>query len=93
MAAARVALPIGIGRAPPALNSLLPAQAAENERGAVMGLSQSASAFGRVIGPLGAGALFDSLGSAAPFVAAALLILAALFVALGEPAREIADAA
>jgi DHA1 family tetracycline resistance protein-like MFS transporter len=93
MAAALVALTIGIGLATPALNSLIAAQAAENERGAVMGLSQSASAFGRVIGPLGAGALFDSLGSAAPFVAAALLILAALFVALGEPAREIADAA
>ncbi len=93
MAAALVALTIGIGLATPALNSLIAAQAAETERGAVMGLSQSASAFGRVIGPLGAGALFDSMGSAAPFVAAALLTLAALFVALGEPARETADAA
>lgn len=93
MTAALVALTIGIGLATPALNSLIAAQAAETERGAVMGLSQSASAFGRVIGPLGAGALFDSMGSAAPFVAAALLTLAALFVALGEPAREAADAA
>jgi MFS family permease len=71
----------------PALNALIAVQAAERERGAVMGLSQSASALGRVAGPMGAGALFDQLGAGAPFGAAALLILAALFVALTEPAR------
>jgi len=88
MAASLVALVIGIGLATPALNALIAAQAEETERGAVMGLSQSAGALGRVVGPLGAGALFDAFSPAAPFVAAALVILAALFVALGEPARE-----
>jgi DHA1 family tetracycline resistance protein-like MFS transporter len=88
MAAALTALVIGIGLATPALNSLIAAQAGESERGAVMGLSQSAAALGRVVGPLGAGALFDALGSGAPFGAAALIILAALFVALGEPASR-----
>ncbi|MGQ0532795.1 MAG: MFS transporter [Caulobacteraceae bacterium] len=88
MAASLTALVIGIGLATPALNSLIAAQAAEQERGAVMGLSQSASAFGRVAGPLGAGALFDQFGPGAPFIAAALLILSALFVALSEPAKE-----
>lgn len=88
MAASLVAFVIGIGLATPALNALIAEQAAENERGAVMGLSQSASAFGRVAGPLGAGALFDAVGSGAPFAAAALIILAALFVALGEPAKS-----
>lgn len=85
-AAALVALVVGIGLASPALNALIAAQAAEDERGAVMGLSQSASALGRVIGPLGAGALFDAFSPAAPFAVAACVILAALFVALGEPA-------
>lgn len=85
MAASLTALVIGIGLATPALNSLIAMQAAENERGAVMGLSQSASAFGRVAGPLSAGLLFDVFGSGAPFLTAALLILAALFVTLGEP--------
>jgi len=85
MAASLTALTIGIGLATPALNSLIAAQADDRERGAVMGLSQSASALGRVAGPLGAGALFDHLGSGAPFAAAALLIMVALFVALGEP--------
>jgi DHA1 family tetracycline resistance protein-like MFS transporter len=92
MAASLTALIIGIGLATPALNSLIAVQAEESERGAVMGLSQSASALGRVAGPLGAGALFDQLGSGAPFVAAALLILAALFAALSEPAKEAAGA-
>ncbi len=88
MAASLTALVIGLGLATPALNALTAAQAAESERGAVMGLSQSASALGRVAGPLGAGVLFDQLGSGAPFAVAAVLIMLALFVALGEPARE-----
>jgi MFS family permease len=88
-AASLTALVIGLGLATPALNSLIAAQASEHERGAVMGLSQSAGALGRVAGPLGAGAMFDAYSSAAPFVAGAVLILCALFVALGEPAKEI----
>lgn len=88
MAAALTALVIGLGLATPALNSLIAVQATESERGAVMGLSQSASALGRVAGPLGAGVIFDVLGSGAPFAVAAVLILAALFLALTEPAKE-----
>ncbi len=86
-AAALAALVIGLGLSGPALNALFAAQAAEEERGAVMGLSQSASALGRVIGPLGAGALFDAFSPAAPFAAAACVILGALFFALSEPAK------
>lgn len=84
MIASLTALVIGIGLVTPALNSLIAAQANESERGAVMGISQSAGALGRVLGPLGAGALFERVDIAAPFVAAALLIFVALFVALGE---------
>lgn len=83
-AAALAALVAGLGLAGPALNALFAAEAADEERGAVMGLSQSASALGRVLGPLGAGALFDVFSPAAPFAVAACVILAALFVALGE---------
>jgi MFS transporter, DHA1 family, tetracycline resistance protein len=83
MSASLAALVIGMGLATPALNSLIAEQAAEHERGTVMGFSQSASALGRVAGPLGAGALFDLFGTGAPFLAAALVILAGLFVALG----------
>lgn len=86
--AALTALVIGIGLATPALNALIAEQAGESERGAVMGLSQSASALGRVAGPLMSGPLFEAFAPGAPFVAASLLILAALFVTLGEPAKE-----
>jgi DHA1 family tetracycline resistance protein-like MFS transporter len=78
-----LALVIGLGLATPALNALIAVQAAPMERGAVMGLSQSASALGRVLGPLGAGAIFDQFGHSSPFVAAALLTLIALFAAQG----------
>jgi MFS transporter, DHA1 family, tetracycline resistance protein len=88
MAASLTALVIGVGLATPALNSLIAGQANESDRGAVMGLSQSASALGRVVGPLGAGAIFDAFGTGAPFLAAALLILFALFVMLGESAKD-----
>lgn len=89
MAVSLFAFVIGVGLATPALNSLIAVQAVDNEIGTVMGLSQSASALGRVAGPLGAGVLFDTLGSGAPFAVAAALILVALFVALGEPAKEL----
>jgi DHA1 family tetracycline resistance protein-like MFS transporter len=82
------ALVVGLGLATPALNALIAAEAGAEERGAVMGLSQSASAFGRVAGPLGAGAIFDIWGSAAPFVVGAVILLGALFVATSEPATR-----
>ncbi len=82
--AALALLSMGIGFAQPALNALIAVQAREQERGAVMGLSQSAAALGRVIGPLGAGALFEVIGPGAPFLASALVVLAALLVARRE---------
>jgi DHA1 family tetracycline resistance protein-like MFS transporter len=83
MSAALAALVIGIGLSTPALNALIAEQASEQERGAVMGLSQSASALGRVAAPLCAGVLFESFGPGAPFLAAALVGLVALGVTLG----------
>lgn len=88
LVASLAVLVVGIGLATPALNALIAAQAAERERGAVMGLSQSVSAFGRVIGPMSAGAIFDYFGHSAPFAVGAALMLAALFVASSEPAAR-----
>jgi DHA1 family tetracycline resistance protein-like MFS transporter len=79
--ASLIVLVAGIGFATPALNALIAEQAEAEERGAVMGLSQSASALGRVIGPMCAGAIFDGFGHGAPFAAGAALMLAALFIA------------
>jgi DHA1 family tetracycline resistance protein-like MFS transporter len=90
--ASLAALVLGIGLTTPALNSLVAAQAEADERGAVMGLSQSASAFGRVAGPLMSGAIFDGFGHGAPFVTGAILLLGALFVAQSEPAKVAGEA-
>jgi DHA1 family tetracycline resistance protein-like MFS transporter len=93
LAAALGALVAGIGLSTPALNALVAEQAAAHERGAVMGLSQSASALGRVLAPLGAGLVFEGMGASAPFIAAALLVLLAVFLAQETPSRFSRDSA
>lgn len=85
MALGMTAFVVGVGLATPALNALIASQAGDVERGAVMGLSQSASAFGRVAGPLSSGALFDHFGAWTPFAAGAVLVLIAVAVTLAEP--------
>ncbi len=47
-------------------------------RGEILGYQQSASAFGRIVGPILGGALFDQLGVGAPYVVSALLMCCAL---------------
>lgn len=84
VAAASVALgfvTIGVALATPALQSLVAKAASEDARGAALGLNQSASALGRVLGPALAGLLFDTLGPAAPFACGAALLFAAFLVA------------
>ncbi|MGE3142623.1 MAG: MFS transporter [Hyphomonadaceae bacterium] len=83
------AITLGIGLATPALQSLVAAQGDESEHGAVMGLNQSASALGRVIGPAVSGAIFDNLGHAAPYlVGAAMLALLAGALATQSAQRD-----
>ncbi|MBU6407468.1 MAG: MFS transporter [Alphaproteobacteria bacterium] len=79
-------LAVGAGLAQPALQSLIAAQAAPSERGAVMGLSQSASALGRAVGAVIAGPVFDGLGPGAPFFLGAALLVLALTPAIARPA-------
>jgi len=82
MSASLAAFVIGIGLAMPALNALVAKQSGDQERGAVMGLSQSASALGRVAGPSIGGILLGVAGPNVPFLAAALIALAALLLTL-----------
>jgi MFS family permease len=82
VSASLTALVIGIGLATPALNALLAEQGGEHEHGAVMGLSQSASALGRVVGPLCASGAIEVFGIGAPFLAGALTCVAAFLVAI-----------
>jgi len=82
--AALIAVAFGAGLATPALQSLVAAQSEPADRGAVMGLSQSAAALGRVAGPAAAGGMLGGFGADAPFILGAIVLLAALMVAMGE---------
>jgi DHA1 family tetracycline resistance protein-like MFS transporter len=87
-----IGLTVGGALATPALQSLVAMQANHEERGAVIGLSQSAAALGRVIGPASSGAIFDQLGHGAPFFVGAVVLIGAFFVTLGaKPAPHIAQ--
>jgi predicted MFS family arabinose efflux permease len=72
---------LGASFAAPALNSLIGAQAQEEDRGVVMGMNQSANALGRVVGPAASGAIFDGLGHSAPFAVGAAVLASAFLLA------------
>jgi MFS family permease len=59
----------------PSVSSLVSYQTTPQNRGAVMGVFNSASSAGRIIGPGVSGPLYFNLGPAAPFVAGAALTL------------------
>jgi DHA1 family tetracycline resistance protein-like MFS transporter len=66
---------MGTGLFNPVLSSLVSKTAAESERGAVMGRYQSASAIGRIIGPVICGPLYMYVGTGAPYLTSAAIIL------------------
>jgi DHA1 family tetracycline resistance protein-like MFS transporter len=86
---------IGVGLFNPTVSSIVSKACSANERGAVMGKYQAASAWGRFFGPLWSGLLYSKISMAAPFALAAALMLPAVFlVALYRlsPAAQGADA-
>ena len=62
--------------------ALLTFAAPPNARGGVIGLNQSASALGSVLGPLIAGFLFDAVGPNAPMIAAAGIMFVTVAIGL-----------
>lgn len=68
----------------PAVTSLVSREAGDNERGAVLGAYQSATALGRVAGPAFSGALFAS-GASLAYIAAAALAAPALWLLTAAP--------
>jgi MFS family permease len=63
-----------------AASSLLSLEAAQDEKGAVLGTMQSASAAGRIVGPASSGAIYSGFGTQAPFITGALLLLPAVLL-------------
>jgi DHA1 family tetracycline resistance protein-like MFS transporter len=59
-------------------SSLLTLEANPREQGAALGAMQSASAAGRIVGPASSGAIYSGLGTHAPFLVGAVLLVPAV---------------
>ena len=81
-------LAVGQGVVVPSITSLVANTAGTDRRGEALGFQQSASALGRIVGPVGAGALFG-LSIPTPYlVGAALCALAAIVLISGQPVES-----
>jgi DHA1 family tetracycline resistance protein-like MFS transporter len=75
-----------------AMTSLVSKEAAESDRGLVIGVYQSGSWMGRSFGPPLSGLLFEGVGANSPLLFAAAIMLPALVIVSGILARMRADA-
>jgi DHA1 family tetracycline resistance protein-like MFS transporter len=66
---------MGFALSSPALSSLISFEAAETERGAVMGASRSAATLARVLGPVLAGVVFAQMGRDMPYYAGMVIMI------------------
>jgi len=82
-------LALGMGLLSPSITSLISQQAGIDERGGILGVSQSASSLSRILGPAIAGPLFEDFGRGAPYFtgAAVMVLVVALALGLPRPAR------
>jgi MFS family permease len=82
-------LAVGMGLLNPSVTSLISREAGADERGGIMGVSQSASSLARILGPAVAGAAFSLWGRNAPFLLGALLMAAVVAMAVRLPRPEV----
>lgn len=92
--AACALLALGNGITQPTVSAFVSKRASAQEQGAVLGTNQSFAALARVIGPAFGGYVYEHVGMRSPYVAAAIGMALALWVALplgGErqPAQSI----
>ncbi|MFN7177801.1 MAG: MFS transporter, partial [Thermaurantiacus sp.] len=73
----------GVGTFNPAYQTMVAATTDDMDRGLVNGLTQGASAMGRIIGPAVSGSFYQGLGPSSPFLIGSLLMAVALLVAVG----------
>ncbi len=81
-------LVVGQGLFTPTLSSVIASAVDPAVRGEAFGVQQSASALGRIAGPVLAGLLFQHVAVASPYIVAAVLVMSAwLWVPRGVAAR------
>ena len=85
LALATAPLAIGSGLAQPSISSLISRFAREDEQGGTLGIGESASAFGRIVGPEAGTFTFGRISMAFPYLAGAALM--ALAAAIGTTVR------
>ena len=78
-------LALGMGLLNPAITSLISQQAEIDERGGVLGVSQSASSLSRILGPAAAGPLFELWGRNAPYYVGAVIMVGVVALAARLP--------
>jgi multidrug resistance protein len=75
-------LSIGMGFNNPALTSLISQCSSAEDQGGILGLTQSLSSLGRILGPLWGGYAFDHLGIAAPYISSSAVIALACIISI-----------
>jgi MFS transporter, DHA1 family, tetracycline resistance protein len=80
LAVALAFLAFGQGTTIPAISAMISRAAAPEEQGRLLGVSQSLSALGRVLGPVYGGLAFAKVGIGAPYVGGGAVVLVALLV-------------
>jgi MFS family permease len=81
-------LAIGAGINNPSNQSLISKYANTQQVGGVLGLGQSISTLGRIVGPIAACAAFQYYGMASPYFIAAIALVAAAFMCSRLPAKQ-----
>ncbi len=80
---------VGSSLVTPPLTSLITKSAGPGEHGTVLGVSQSFSSLGRVIGPFWGGFILGAAGTAWPFYTGGLMLSAAFLLARRIPAMPV----
>jgi multidrug resistance protein len=75
-------LAIGAGILQPLIPSMISKHSPENQQGATLGVSQSVSAFARVLGPLWGGFSYEALGYQFPFFTGAFVTFLSLIASM-----------
>lgn len=87
LAGALALLAFGQGTTVPAIASLISRAAPTGEQGRLLGVSQSLSALGRVLGPVWGGIAFGRIGIGAPYLTGAAVVAGALVLFLAAGPR------
>jgi DHA1 family tetracycline resistance protein-like MFS transporter len=82
---ALIILATGSGINNPSNSSLLSKLSPSDETGGVMGIGQSMSTLGRILGPMAGGFLFDTMGAGSPYWLGAAVMLVACVLSFGLP--------